>query len=486
MTPFRSLATLLRRLPRGQDNENTLSDMPQKSHRRRRTPKASATQSTINPRSHPDAAGIDVGAEELVVAVPADRGPGPVVRTFQSFTVDLEALVGWLKECRIRTVAMESTGNYWVGAFEALEEAGIEVCLVNARHVQGVPGRKSDVCDAQWLQQLHAAGLLRKSFRPPMEVVALRYVMRHRQEWIQAGARHLQHQQKVLTEMNLKLHHVFSDVDGESALRIIEAILAGERDPARLARLRDPRCRTPQATIEKALVGKYRPELLFVLRQCHEAWKQTRQRIEEADQEIARLCGRIGGPSPGPLPPPTHPHQRRGHKNSVDMPLFEEAYRFFGVDLSQVDGVGPSVVLALMSEVGTREQLQKSFRSAEAFASWLGLCPDNRISGGRVLKAKTRRVRNRLAAALRLGAHGLGKAQNKLGEFCRRMKGRLGKAEGITATAHKLARILYGVILRQKPYSEDEAFRISPSSQKKRLQRLHNQAAAIGMKLLPA
>ncbi len=474
-----------RRLPRGQDSKIILPPMPLKAHRRPRSPQASATQSTINPRTHPDAAGIDVGAEELVVAVPADRGAGPVVRTFQSFTTDIQALVDWLKGCRIRTVAMESTGNYWVPAFEALEEAGVEVFLVNARHVKGVPGRKTDVCDAQWLQQLHAAGLLRKSFRPPLEVAALRYVMRHRLEWVQSAAHQLQHQQKVLTEMNLKLHHVFSDLDGQSALSIIEAILKGERDPAQLAELRDPRCRTPRATIEKALVGRYRPELLFVLRQSHEAWKQARQRIEEADQEIARLCARIGGPSPGPLPPARRPHQRRAHKNSVDMPIYEEAYRFFGVDLSQVDGVGSSLMLALMSEVGTREQLKKSFRSAEAFASWLGLCPDNRISGGRILKAKTRGVQSRLAAALRLGAHGLGHSKTKLGEFCRRMKGRLGKAEGITATAHKLARILYGVIVNQKPYCETEAFRLTTSSQKNRLKRLHNEAAAIGMQLVP-
>jgi transposase len=485
VTPFRSLSASFRRLPRKPDSVFILTSMPLQSHRRRRTPKASATQSAVNPQTHPDAAGIDVGAEELVVAVPAGRDAGPTVRTFASFTADLQQLVGWLQRCGIQSVAMESTGNYWVPAFEALEGAGIEVCLVNARHVKGVPGRKSDVCDAQWLQQLHAAGLLRKSFRPPAAVAALRYVVRHRLEWIQGAARHLQHQQKVLTEMNLKLHHVFSDLDGESALNIVQAILSGEREPAKLAALRDPRCRTPQATIEKALVGHYRPELLFVLRQCHEAWQQTHARIAEADAEIARLSALIGGPSPGPLPKAQRPAQRRRHKHSVNMPIFAEAYRFFGMDLSLIDGVGSGVLLALMSEVGTAQQLQSCFRSAEAFASWLGLCPDNRISGGRVLKAKTRPVKSRLATALRLGAHGLGHAHNKLGEYCRRMKGRLGKAEGITATAHKLARIIYGVIAHQKPYDETVAFRLTAASRQNRLKRLHNEAAAIGMQLVP-
>lgn len=459
--------------------------MNSKKSPRRRSPRASQSQSAVNPHCNPHAAGIDVGAEELVVAVPTGRGDGRTVRTFAAFTPDLQEMVRWLKSCAIETVAMESTGNYWVPAFELLEAAGLEVCLVNARHAKGVPGRKTDVCDAQWLQQLHAAGLLRKSFRPPAPVAALRYLVRHRRELLQAAARHLQHQQKVLTEMNLRLHHVLSDLDGESAVAIIQAVLKGERDAAKLAALRDPRCKSPVATVEKALSGNYRTELLFVLRQSFDAWEGARKQIAEADVEIARLASAIGGPLADSLPAPRRSTQHRRHKNTVDFPVFSEAFRYYGVDLTAVDGIGSSTLLCLMSEVGTAEEFRRGFRSAEAFASWLGLCPDNRISGGRVLSAKTRKVGSRLATAMRLAAHGVAHSKSKLGEFCRRMKGRLGKAEGITATAHKLARILFAMIVGRQEYDEAKAFQVSRASQANRLKRLQNEAAALGLQLLP-
>jgi len=473
--------------PGGGTSKQSLMFMltPQKKLRpRRRALRASKTQSAVDPNCNPDAAGIDVSAEELVAAVPAGRCEGRAVRTFGAFTADLQELAGWLKSCGIKTVAMESTGNYWVPAYEALEQAGLEVCLVNARHAKGVPGRKTDVCDAQWLQQLHAAGLLRKSFRPPAEVAALRYLTRHRREMIEAASRHLQHQQKVLTEMNLRLHHVLSDLDGESAVAIVQAIISGQRDPAVLAALRDPRCKTPVAIVVKALQGNYRTELVFVLRQSFEAWQRTRQQIIEADAEITRLAAAIGGPSPGVLPTPGRSTQHRVHKNTVDFPVFSEAYRFYGVDLSTMDGMGSSTLMSLMSEVGTGEQFRLNFRNGDAFASWLGLCPDNRISGGRVLKAKTRNVASRLATALRLAAHGVAHSKSKIGEYCRRMKGRLGKAEGITATAHKLARIIFAMIVHRQPYDEAKAFRLSTGSRLTRLKRLQNEARTLGMQLI--
>jgi transposase len=440
----------------------------------------------IDPQRHPHAAGIDIGARELVAAVPPQSTTGPAVRTFTSFTADVEALRDWLLACGIKTVAMESTGNYWITAYDLLEAAGIEVYLVNARHVKGVPGRKTDVQDAAWLQQLHAAGLLRKSYRPAAEIVPLRYLMRHRQSLVAAAGREVQAMQKVLTEMNLKIQHVFSDVDGVSAQTIITAILAGERDPATLAALRDRRCRSPLATIKQALAGSYREEYLFVLRQSQSTWQRLQQDIAACDGQLAILTQRVAGAAPGPLPGPVPAGQHRLAKNSPQIDVFEEAWRYYGVDLSAVPGVSSGLLSVLMSELGTGAQILTSFRSGAAFASWLGLCPDNRISGGRILKAKTRQVANRVANALRLGVFGLNRSQTKMGEYTRRMKGRLGKAEGITAGAHKLARILYALIASRNAYDETEAFKITPRSRERQHAQLLKQAQSLGFQLVPA
>lgn len=445
---------------------------------------------------HPQAAGVDVGAEELVAAVPPVLGR-PAVRSFSSFTPGVYALRDWLVECGIRTVALESTGNYWITLYAVLEEAGLEVCLVNARHAKGVPGKKTDVCDAQWLQQLHQAGLLRRSFRPTKEVAAFRYLMRHRSELIAEAARQLQRMQKVLTEMNLHLHHVFSDLDGQSAQRIVEAILAGERNPLRLAQLRDSRCRTPLAKVLEALQGDYREELLFVLRQGQQRRAQIAESIQECDGQLGRLCALVpqdeedhGGPGAQGEQGETSATARRTaparHKNSIGFAVAEESWRFYGVDLCSVAGVGTSTVAVLMSEVGTRAQLLEAFPTAHAFASWLGLCPDTRKTGGKVIRSKTRRVQSRLPMALRMAAQALGRSQSELGHFTRRMRGRLGKAEGITATAHKLARILYAMIRSRTPYEEEKAFSLTPAKQARKLRNLTQQARKLGMQLVPA
>lgn len=447
---------------------------------------AAAARQGLNTTAHPDAAGIDIGAQELVAAVPPGRCTGDTVRTFMSFTSGVEALRDWLIECGIKTAALESTGNYWITTYSLLTDAGIDVCLVNARHVKGVPGKKTDVCDAQWLQQLHTAGLLKKSFRPDKEIVPLRYLMRHRHETIAEAGRQTQLMQKVLTEMNLHIHHVFSDVDGVSAQAIITAILAGERDAARLAALRDKRCRSPKEKIIEALRGDYRPEYLFVLGQCQQRWTQCLAAIAACDEQIAALVKAVSGDTTEP-PPAAPAEQRRIHKNTpAALPIYDEAYRFYGVDLSAVPGVSAGVLGVLMSEVGTGSQMKKAFRSAEAFSSWMGLCPDNRISGGKVLKAKTRKVPSRVARALRLAAQCVSRSDNKIGEFCRRLKARLGKAEGIVATAHKLCRIIYGMIKSGRAYDETEAFKATPSSQAHRLQNLQKQATKLGLQLVPA
>jgi transposase len=452
-----------------------------------KTSRAAAAQTPLGSCLNPDAAGIDVGAQELVAAVPRGRGgDGKDARTFSSFTAGLHALREWLLACNIQTVAMESTGNYWLCACAILEDAGIEVCLVNARHVKGVPGKKTDVCDAAWLQQLHAAGLLRASFRPRREILPLRYLMRHRADLITQAAQQVQLMQKVMAEMNLHIHHVFSDVDGVSAQAIITAILGGECDADQLAKLRDPRSRAPLAKVKAALVGDYREEYLFVLRQCQARWREITAATAEADEEIARRTAAISSESAAPLPeaPAT---QRRIQKNMPSaMPVYAEAHRILGVDLSAIPGVSGGVLCTLISELGTAAHIREKFRSAHAFASWLGLCPDNRISGGRILKAKTRKVANRVANILRMAAQAVSRADGKLGDYVRRFKGRLGKAEGIVAGAHKLARILWASIVSGQPYDEAKAFHLPPASAARRLKNLQNQAQALNMKLVPA
>lgn len=454
-----------------------------KYHRRSKN-QASKSQEGINSKLHPDAGGIDVSAEELVVAIAPGRDAAGCVRTFRTFTSGVEAMRDWLLTHRIKTVAMESTGNYWITSYDVLEAAGIEVFLVNARHVKGVPGKKTDVCDAQWLQQLHTAGLLKKSFRPTQEIVPLRYLMRHREGLIASSSRAIQHMQKVLTELNLKIQHVFSDIDGISAQAIITAILAGERDPLKLARLRDRRCRSKEADIVEALKGSYREELLFVLRQSQTIWQQLQAAIADCDLQLRALAGRVKAQTEDPLPETPEGVPRRGRSNAETI-IYQQAWQFYGVDLSAVPGLGANVLSVLMSEVGPREDLLKAFRSPEALNSWMGLCPDNRISGGKVLKAKTRKVRSRLARALRLGVFGLSRSDTKMGQYSRRIKGRLGKAEGLTAGAHKLGRIIYGMILHQTPYNEAAAFKTSPSSLARQRKHLEKQAASLGLQLTP-
>ena len=461
--------------------------------------RSSKTQQCINTTAHPDAGGLDIGAAEIVAAVPPDRDT-QTVRTFSSFTGGVHELRDWLLSCGVKTVAMESTGNYWVTTFDVLERAGIEVFLVNARHVKGVPGKKTDVCDAQWLQQLHSAGLLKKSFRPAQDILPLRYLMRHRAGLVEELGRQVLLMQKVLTEMNLKIHHVFSDLDGVSAQAIITAILAGERDPATLAALRDRRCRSSEETVMAALRGDYREEYLFVLGQCQSQWRYHLQALAELDERIGVLIKGIapspdeGADPPGDTAQPAQPAQATGRpglkkdkplgKNTLRMDVQAEAVRFYGVDLTTIDGVGSGLLSVLMSELGPREQILNAFSTPPQFCSWLGLNPANDISGGKVLKAKTRQVKNRLAAAFRLCALGLANAKGMMGQYSRRIKGRLGKAEGITATAHKLARVVYAMISSGRAYDENEAFRITPQNRKKQLNKLQKQAEALGFQIV--
>jgi len=441
------------------------------------------TRAVTTPVLHPHAAGIDIGATELYVCVPLDRDPQPI-RRFGTFTEDLLALAAWLAQCGVTSVAMESTGVYWIPLYQILEERQFEVCLVNARHVKNVPGRKSDVQDCQWLQYLHSVGLLRGSFRPPETVCAVRSLLRHRDSLVQLAATHTQHMQKALTQMNLQLHHVLSDITGVTGLAILDAILAGERDPQELARHRDPRIKASPETIAKALVGDYRLEHLFTLRQSLASYRHYQQLIGECDGEVQALLGDFASqidPAVHPLPPSTSA-RRTPHGTAPRFDLRAELYRVLGTDLTQVPGLQTPTVHTLFAELGAD---LSPFPSGDHFASWLGLCPDNRISGGKVLSVKTRRVKHRVAQALRLAAQSLSRSQSVLGGFFRRMRAKLGAPKAITATAHKLARIVYHLLTTRQPYDESRLAAVEADHRRRTESRLRTQARALGFQLVP-
>jgi transposase len=430
----------------------------------------------------PDAAGIDIGARRIHVAVAAERDPRPV-REFQTFTQDLYALADWLQACGIRTVAMESTGVFWIPLFQILEARGLEVCLVNARHVKHVPGRKTDIADCQWLQYLHAVGLLTASFRPAQSICGLRSLLRHRESLIQAAAAHVQRMQKALDQMNLQLHHVISDITGMTGLAIIDAILAGERDATTLAALRNWRVHATADTITKALVGDYRPEHVFTLRQSLGAYRYYQQLMAECDMEIERHLNALPDAHPGVCSPPASAARRKPRGNQPNFDLRAHLHRLFGVDLTTIPGIDVLTAHTLLTEVGP--DLSK-FPTPAAFASWLGLCPDNRISGGKVLSVRTRRVKNRAALALRMSAQAVQSSRSALGGYYRRMRAKLGGPKAITATAHKLARVVYHLIATGQPYEESIFLKHEASHRDRVQKRLHAQAAALGLRLVPA
>jgi transposase len=433
------------------------------------------------PVLRPNAAGIDLGSREIYVAVPPDRDPYPV-RAFPTFTSDLLELADWLKQCGVDTVAMESTGVYWIPLFQILEARGFEVFLVNAHHVKHVPGRKTDVSDCQWIQYLHSVGLLRASFRPPQTVCQVRALMRHRDNLVQMAATHVQHMQKALDQMNLQLHHVISDLTGTTGLAILDAILDGQRDPEILARHRDPRIKATHQTIAKSLVGDYQPEHLFVLRQSLASYRAYQKQILECDQEIQALFVQFESQT-DPAPLPARP--KKAHKpqrNQFHFDLRAELHRILGVDLTAIPGLKDLSVHVLLSEVGPD---LSAFPSEGDFASWLGLCPNPHITGGRVLSSHTRKVRHRLARALRMAAQSLDHSQSYLGQFYRRMRAKHGPAGAITIAAHKLARIIYHLLKTREPYDESVFAREEELHRRRVQARLETQAKAFGFQLVP-
>jgi transposase len=479
----------IKRMPvlRGSGHRSDLGGRAMASKRRKKNKKKDVA---MMPVMRPNAAGIDIGATQIFVAVPADRDDQNV-RSFPTFTQDLYLLADWLERCKVDTVAMESTGVYWIPLFQILEERGVEVFLVNARHVKNVPGRRTDVSDCQWLQFLHSVGLLKPSYRPDQEVCAIRSLLRHRQSLVQMSATHVNHMQKALDQMNLQLHHVISDITGVTGLAIIDAILDGERDPFILAKLRNDRIKAGEEVIAKSLVGDYRPEHVFTLRQSLKAYRYYQSMIDDCDREIRFYLETFAGPS-SPDASNNQEHSDTQSEASAQTQSMSEApaprslrdelKRVFGVDLVKIPGINVGIAQTLLGEIGPDFT---KFRSASAFASWMALCPDNDISGGKVLWRGTRKVNSRAATALRMAAQSLYRSKSALGDFYRRMRAKLGAPKAITAAAHKLARIVFQLVTTGQDFDESRFADDQRRYHKHQEAKLRAKARALGFQLVP-
>jgi transposase len=440
------------------------------------------------PIEQPCAAGIDIGAREIFVAVHSDPHNQPV-RRFGTFTEDLHRLADWLQCCGVTTAAMESTGVYWIPLYEILEQRGLRPCVVNARHMKNVPGRRTDWHECQWIQFLHSVGLLRAAFRPEDQVCAVRAIMRHRRQLVEMAAQHVQHMHQSLTQMNLQIQHVISDMTGATGLAIVDAIVAGERDPAKLVQLCDPRIKADQKTIEKSLLGNWREEHLFTLAQSLELYRSYLSQIVAAEEKIENMLGAFtprADPEQKPLPvdhkknrSAAKRRRKTGHTTTFD--LRREAYKLFGIDATQIPGLD-SNILPLFSEVG--RDLSR-WPTAAHFVSWLALCPDNDISGGRVLWRGVRRANNRAGQIFRMAAQSLHRSPTAMGGYLRRLKAKLGPAGATTATARKIATIFYTLVTRQIEF-DHSVWDLSDRHRAQRLQvRLASQAKRLGFQLIP-
>ena len=430
---------------------------------------------------NPSAAAIDIGSTMHVAAVNPDRVDTPV-RTFGTFTHDLHDLAEWFKFCGVTSVAMESTGVYWIPAFEILEKHGFEVILVNARYAKNVPGRKTDVSDASWLRQLHSYGLLRGSFRPEAEIATLRAYLRQRERLVEYAAAHIQHMQKALMEMNLQLHHVVSDITGSTGMRIIRAIVAGERDPDALASMRDIRCHSSIETIRASLVGNDRDEHIFALTQSLELFDFYQEKILACDHKLETALSHVTvrtGERLSPLP------KARTKTKQVNAPSFDvraALYGVLGVDLTQIHGLGPSLALKLIGECGTD---LRAWPTAKHFTSWLCLAPGNKISGGKLLSSRTRRSSSRASALLRLAATTIGRSETALGAFYRRLSSRIGKQKAVTATARKIAVLFFNTLRFGLTYLDQGAAAYEERYRIRVLTNLRRRAKTLGFTLAP-
>jgi transposase len=431
-----------------------------------------------------NAAGLDIGASEIYACVPGGRDEQSV-RSFPTFTSDLHALVQWLVACRIETVVMESTGVYWVPIYEILEAQGMEVLLVRPRDLKNVAARKSDVSDCQWLQRLHTYGLLRGSFRPPEEIAALRSLVRHRDTLTQDRARQILHMQKALQLMNLQLSQVISDITGVTGMKIIRAIVAGQRNPHQLAQYRDVACKNSEATIEKALTGHYRSEHVFVLRQALELYDFYDRQIQQCDLEIEQRYEQATPSDPDGHPPvrvPPRPGRRKPRKNQAHFDLTGVLYRLVGVDLTRIDGFDALSAQKVITEIGID---MSKWPTVKHFASWLRLAPNSRQSGGRLLSSHVPSTSNRANLAFRLAAQSLARSHSALGAFYRRMRAKHGPGKAIVATAHKLARTVYFMLKYRQDYHDPGPDDYEQKHRDRLLRNLRRNATLLGYRLEP-
>lgn len=435
---------------------------------------------------NPDAAGIDVHSDQMWVCVPADRAEQNV-RKFGAYTDDLYAIADFLASCQITSVAMESTGVYWIPLYQVLESRGLTVCLTNARHLKNIAGRpKTDRLDCQWIQRLHSYGFLRASFRPADELCQIRAIQRHRETLVQEASRHIQHMQKALDQMNLKLSKVLTDITGRSGMTIIEHILQGERNPTYLATFRDHRCKKSEAEIARALTGDYRDEHLFVLRQAVEGYRFVQKQLQACDRELeARLSAIDKQVDASQTPPP--PRVKRGTSHTPKKLTFAGdgrtlLYECFGTDVTALPGIDLSFGCALFTELGTE---LSAWSTGKRFTAWLGFSPLEQSSGETLKSSKTRKVTNRASRIFRLAARSAGRSKTALGAFYRRLKARIGAPKALTATARKLALIFYRMVTKREPYRETSEAAYAQQQQDRMLKRVTRQAKQLGFTLTP-
>jgi transposase len=430
---------------------------------------------------HPDAAGIDVGGSEHWVAISPDRDPEPV-RRFGCFTADLREMGRWLVEKGVRSVAMQSTGVYWMPVFEVLEQQGLEVYLVNAQHTKNVPGRKSDVQECQWLLKLHAFGLLNNSFQPSDEIRVARTLWRHRGDLVAEAGSSVQRMQKVLTEMNVQLSNVLSDLSGVSGMNILNAILEGERDPQVLAAMVMPGVKATPEDIAQSLEGNWRDELLFVLRQHLELYRVYQEKITDCDRQLRKHLESLGSKvAPQVQPLGARPKGKKIARNAPEFDLRSELYRISGIDWAQINGIDVLTAQTVIAEVGAD---LSAFPSEKQFTSWLGLCPTNEQSGGKILNRRTRKVVNRASAAFRNAARTLLRSQSYLGAQYRRLRTRLGAPKAITAMARKLACLFYRLIKHGHQYVDKGTEYYEARYREQQIRSLTKRAQKLGLQLL--
>lgn len=450
---------------------------------------------------NPNAGAIDIGSEQHVVAVPPGRDT-EAVRTFGSFTADIHEMGRWFKACGVTSVVMEATGVYWISPFQILEQDGLEVHLIDPRAAKNLPGRKSDVLDCQWHQKLHSFGLLSSCFVPPAEILPLRTYLRLRQELVQGSSQAVERMQKALFAMNVQLANVISELTGETGLAIIRAILAGEREGTKLAELKNRRIQASKAVIAKSLEGNWKEELLYALQTALKSYEFHQEQIEQCEQKITEALAQLPSrhiPAQNhcqlnELPPANKESIKVYHLKDLQparsealealSPLAAELKRVAGVDLTSIDGIGEQTAQVILSEFGP--DLKSRFKSEKHFSSYLGLCPGTRISGGRVLSRRSRKVSHRVATALRLAARSLSGSQSALGANYRRLRARLGPPKAITALANKLAKLLYRLLVNGQDYFDHGIRQYEEKFRRQQIRRLEKQAKMLNLKVVPA